>query len=304
MGRPEPVGQRGKLDQPDPIRVLAGKLPRRTKSQPGLAGAPRARQGQEPAPAQERVDVLKLALAPDERGELSRKVVGSVLGGGRPHASVGRISGQRSIVLEDALQKLPKRRLGLDSELLHQRAAGLVEHATGVRLAAAAIQRGHQLARCALAQGMLGEECLELRHHLGVVPQSEVGVQARFQRVEPEFLETGGVGSGERLEHELGERGSAPQRECVPEQRRGPLGIARKRIASLGKQPFEPDRIDDIDVDRQRVARLAGEQRSFAGGDPPMGIEPTPERGDVRLKRVQGVAGRVVPPQTVDEAVG
>jgi hypothetical protein len=91
----------------------------------------------------------------------------------------------------------------LDPDLLDERLAGGLVRLQRVGLAAGAIKREHQLRPTALAQRMLGDECLELAHELGVTSKRQVGIYPVFQRGESEVLEANDLALGKRLEREV-----------------------------------------------------------------------------------------------------
>lgn len=74
--------------------------------------------------------------------------------------------------------------MGFHPQLVYERRPGRVEHAAGIRLTSAAAERDHQLTGEPLAQRMLGEQRLELRHHLGVGAESEVRIDTVLQHRE------------------------------------------------------------------------------------------------------------------------
>ena len=71
---------------------------------------------------------------------------------------------------------------------------------------------------------MLAHQPLELGDELGLTAECEVGVDARLERGQAEFLEAADLGLGERLVGEVGERRSAPQAESLAQKARGQLG--------------------------------------------------------------------------------
>ena len=94
-----------------------------------------------------------------------------------------------------------------------------------VRLAAGAVEREHQLAAQPLPQRVLVDERLELGDELAGAAQLEIGVDPFLERVEAKLLETADLVLRERLEGEVGERRSPPDRQRFAEEP-GPLGGA------------------------------------------------------------------------------
>jgi len=68
------LAQGGELDQPRPVGVLARDLARDVQRQAGLAGAADADERDETVRAQQAADLGRLALPPDERGQVGRQV--------------------------------------------------------------------------------------------------------------------------------------------------------------------------------------------------------------------------------------
>ena len=129
---------------------------------------------------------------------------------GRPRRAAGGESGL--VLLEDRPLEPPQLLPRLEPELLvEQAAAGLVD-GERLGLAAAAVEREHELAAQALAQRVLADEPLQLGHELRVAAELEVGVDPLLERGEPLLLEAGALGACERRV-ELGERRPAPERE-------------------------------------------------------------------------------------------
>jgi hypothetical protein len=89
------VGERGELDQPHPVLDVLRRLRGDREGEARLARAPGTGEGQKPALREQSLDLCRLALAPDEAGQLQRQVVRPALGrsgGTSPGASVGPFS--------------------------------------------------------------------------------------------------------------------------------------------------------------------------------------------------------------------
>src|SRR5206468_1183196 len=87
-----------------------------------------------------------------------------------------------------------------------------------LRLAAAAVQREHQLAERALAQRLLLDECLQLADEPRVLAQLELGFNPLLERAEAELVEAPAGRERERQLAELRERRATPERERVAQQ--------------------------------------------------------------------------------------
>ena len=70
-----PVGQGREIDQPDAIGELFDEIGGNLEGQPGLARTARARDGDQMVVMEPTLDLLDLALPPDEAGELDGQVV-------------------------------------------------------------------------------------------------------------------------------------------------------------------------------------------------------------------------------------
>ena len=147
-----------------------------------------------------------------------------------------------------------------------------------------------------LAQRVLRDERLELARDLGVAPQREVGLDAALERHEPELLEAGDLGLGERLVGEVRERGSPPQRKPFPQKGGGALRVAAgKSAAALLHERLEPVQVEVAVLQLDDVAWIARRDRSAA--------ERLAKVGDVALQDVRRCLGRVVAPELVDQPV-
>ena len=118
---------------------------------------------------------------------------------------------------EDRLLQLPERRRGLEAELLVENLPRRAIRLEGLRLAAAAVQRQHQLATQTLAQRMLCHERLELADQLGVPSAGEVGVDAVLEQCQSQLLEPADLPLRERLEGESASGRPAPELQRRPQ---------------------------------------------------------------------------------------
>jgi hypothetical protein len=79
----------------------------------------------------------------------------------------------------------------------------------------------------ALAPGVLGSQLLQLRDQLDVSGRSEVGVDACFQRREPLLFQPSDLRRRERLERQVRECRTPPQRQALTHQDGGALRVTR-----------------------------------------------------------------------------
>ena len=66
-----------------------------------------------------------------------------------------------------------------------------------------------------LADGLRGDECLELGDELRVTSEREIRLDPLLERDGAQLLEPRDLGLGERLVEEVRERRPAPERECL-----------------------------------------------------------------------------------------
>ena len=92
-----------------------------------------------------------------------------------------------------------------------------------------AIQRQHELRTRALPERMRIDRPFELTDDLLVASERELRIDAVFDRGDAQLLETGGLGAGEVVVRELGERRTAPQpqRHIECRDRRGGRAVRR-----------------------------------------------------------------------------
>ena len=164
---------------------------------------------------------------------------------------------ERGIVREDRLVEVVQLGARLDPELLDEDLAGVPVGLQRVGLAAAAIQREHQLRVQALAPRVLAGQLLELGDQLGVAPGRQVGLDAQLQRRELQLLQPRDLGRRERRRGELRQRRPAPQRERLAQLAAArSRASGRQRLAAGGDQALEALGVE-----------LVGTHR--AGGSPP-----------------------------------
>src|SRR5215218_9298478 len=111
---------------------------------------------------------------------------------------------------------------------------------------------------------MSRHERVQLADELGVRADSQVGVDPVLEACLAKLVEPPTLDHRKRLV-ELGECGTAPERERPLEALRAVLGGATgERRAAFLKLPLEVNEVERLGRDRERVARRAGEEH--AGG--------------------------------------
>ena len=152
---------------------------------------------------------------------------------------------QRPVLRQDRPLEHAQRGSRFDPELLDEGLAGRSVDGQCVGLPARSIKREHQLLPEPLAEGMGGDELLQLTDELRVAAERELGVDPSFDRRQPNLLEPLDRGPGERLVREIGERATAPKREGLPEKRCGLLRLSsRPDLSGALRQPLEAMQVE------------------------------------------------------------
>ena len=105
----------------------------------------------------------------------------------------------------------PQRLPGVDAKLVGEQVAGTPVGGERLGLPAAAIQRQHELAVQPFPQRMLSGQLFQLGGERVVPAKRQVSVDPRLQRGEPELLQPGCLGPGERVVGQVGQHPAAPQ---------------------------------------------------------------------------------------------
>ena len=203
------------------------------------------------------------------------------------------------VVGEDRLLQLPERGRGLEAELLVECLPRCAIGLERLGLAAAAVQRQHELATQPLAQRMLPHERLELADQLRVPSAAQVGLDAVLEQCEPQLLEPADLRLRERLEDEIGERRSAPERQRLPQLLGGPPRVfGGQSLAALVGQALA-----SVEVE---LARLHVEQVAIRLGHQPGGAlsKSLAQPRHLDLEALPWRGGRVLAPELVDQLVG
>ena len=221
-----------------------------------------------------------------ERREGSRKVAATPVG--------GRHGADRFVLREDRRLQLAKLRTGLEPELLRQHASCFVKGVERGGLAAAPIQRKHQLAPQALAKRVIGRRGADLREDLGVVAQCQRGVESVLQGVDAERFEASRLGTSPSRVEEAGQRRPAPQAQRLIDHLDR---SARHRAAQRSAGSIEPF------GEHQRVDDSAGQRVAVSRRDDRGGSEHLAQPRHVVLQRIAGVTGSVCAPQRIGQRV-
>ena len=140
----------------------------------------------------------------------------------------------------------------VEPELVGEREPGRPIDLERFRLAAAAVEREHQLAAQPLAQRMARDELLQLADEHRVPSELELGVDPLLLRRHPQLVQARGLEPGELLLLEVGERRPVPEVERLAQQ---PRPRRRLRCPGLVHEPFEAVAVDRLPRDGEPVAR-------------------------------------------------
>ena len=120
---------------------------------------------------------------------------------------------KRRILSQDRPLELLQLGGGIDSKLLHERAASVLEGLECLGLAPDAVERKHQVPTQAFPIRMRSDERLELWYQRLVGAAREVGLDPALDRVQVELFEAGCLDHAERSGADVFERGAAPETE-------------------------------------------------------------------------------------------
>ena len=143
----------------------------------------------------------------------------------------------------------------LDAELLDEDLARVAIGLQRIGLAAAAVQREHQLRVQPLAPRMLRPELSELGDQLAVASHRKVGLDAHLQRRQALLLKPRDLGRRERRGSDLGERRPAPQLQRRTQRRGSVVATSgRERLAAVSDQTLEALSVELAGAHAQPVA--------------------------------------------------
>jgi len=231
---------------------------------------------------------VRVTLAGDERDEHGHELTRERRAA---HGTGGDV--EIRVVAQDRalepLQLLARR----EPELLVEQTAPFAVNLKRLGLPPRAVEREHQLSAESLADGVVAHERLELSDHAGVRPERKVRVDALLERREPQLLEPAPLRLHERLVRQIRERVAAPEVERLLQQL-GPLGGGA--AGGLRDECLEPREVELVGSDPEHVA---GRMR-----DEDVRPERLSQRRDEVLQRPEGLGGRLLPPERLDDAVG
>ena len=254
--------------------------------QSALPHARRPRQRHEAVLAQQLDHLGDLLLAADERRRRGREVPAAP----RRH----RDGGDRRIVREDRLLESPQVGAGLERQLRREHPPRLMERLERVGLAAAAVQREHQLPPQPLPERVLLERLTNRGDDVVVIAQRERGLELLFESVDSKRLES------PRLRAEPGGVGEPMQRRAAPELQRGRGGLGRG--AGVARMHCTA-RVSEQHLETQCIDTRVRQHVSVGRGDDRLLAERSAKTSDVMLDGVARRGRQVVPPQRVDQRI-
>ena len=153
----------------------------------------------------------------------------------------------------------PQRFSGIDAELTGEQVAGALVGGERLCLPAAAVQRQHELAVQPLPQRMVGGQLLQFGSEGIVAAQGQVGVDPGLEGGQPQFLQAGRFGAGERVVGQVSEYRAAPPGQRLAQRPSSLCVPARlQRRPSRGELVLEPRRIQVFSVGPQQVTAALG----------------------------------------------
>ena len=169
-------------------------------------------------------------------------------------------AGEAGILGEDSAVEVAELLGGLHAEL-DERASSLLVGVERLRLSAGPVEGNHQEEAKPLSKRILGHEHLELGDRLARAPCVDLGAEGLLEREDPELRQTPDLVLRELLVRKVGQRGTAPELECVsrspdPDELLEPIGIELARIdvervaAALRHDAVAPEKLaQPADVD-------------------------------------------------------
>ena len=197
----------------------------------------------------------------------------------------------RRILLQDRLLEPAQLVARLEAELVGEELPAAAIRIEGLGLPARAVEREHQLRPTAFSQRVLPNESFQLRDHLRVAAELEVGVDPLLERRGAAVLELRPLGPGDRIV-EIGERRTAPEGECLAQPLGGDVGFAAVC--------FLDELREALGIER---ARLGAHQVARSLRHDRVAPEGLPQLGYVDLECGRGRVGRRPVPELVDQPV-
>ena len=236
--------------------------------------------------AQKAGDLGQLVLAADERRRQRREIAAA--------PAVDRDGRDRRVVREDRLLEAPQLEPRLEPQLVAEHAPSLLERLERVRLAAAAIERQHQLPPQALPEGVVRERRAKRRRELPMLSERQRNLELLLERVHAQRFESARLVAEPRRTGQTLQRRSAPEGQRRPDRVRRATNVAvAQRAARRREQLLEAHRVHAGVAHGVPIGRA--DDRALA--------QRRAKAGDVMMQRVARSGRKLLPPQSLDERV-
>lgn len=199
---------------------------------------------------------------------------------------------------QNVLVRAPQPLARVDTQLLVEQPPGAVEPLQRVGLPPRMEQRAHQPGDQPLPQGVVDGGGVEDGRGLFVLAERAVCPSQRLDGRQPALLQRMCGGRERRAGDRAGQRGPAPQPQCLAQQR---YGIDRRRLGARQRhQLTEPVGVDQLLRQPQQIGRAMGGQLDAVRLRAALGERGAQPR-DMPLDDRPGVFGRLLLPQGVDQ---
>ena len=204
---------------------------------------------------------------------------------------------------------------GVDAELLGEPLAGPPQRRQRVALAVRAVERERQQPPPLLAQRLLGEQGLRLRHHHGGLAAVEPARAQLLAGHRPELVEASRLRVGPLRAGEVGQRRPPPQRERLAQRAhpgRGVLGVGgvldetleAPRVHPVVRPVVHPVLRPVVPGDGDAVAGPRADQHPAGGPCGTVGLQRAAQVGDVGLQAGGTARRRAALPEGVEQPLG
>src|SRR5262245_21623457 len=214
----------------------------------------------------------------------------------RPRGRRQRSKPERRIVSKDRALDFLEHRARLEPELVDE---ALPRSPVGVErlgLASRAVEGEHQVRHGPLAEGVLGDEGLELPDELGVAAKRELGLEPALQGEKTELFEAAHIRTKQGLVGDVRKCSASPERKRLAQLLGSLSGAAvSERAAAFLDEPLEATQVDQLGIDNQCVSAWPRRNRVSA--------ERPSEAGDVTLDHVGRSRRRLSTPKHVGQTI-
>jgi hypothetical protein len=108
-------------------------------------------------------------------------------------------------------------------------------------------------------------QMIEFRHHLGMTPAAEVGLDPLLEGGQARFFQSGRLDPSHRNVGHVGQGSPSPERQRLAEPSGGPFVVASGgMLASLGQEVLESGSVESSTLDLKDVAGRLGDHHGVA----------------------------------------